>query len=252
MRRDLAPDRPSVEVEVGFSHAAVVFEVSVGNPTSRPMRNISLRPAAVPEGAELDRARHRITLLPPRTRRVAQFRLRPSPGQRVVALDVTVDWDSPGAEGRGRFTTSSEPVDLSLPELRPASQGGDVWHSRLRGGPAVEVRVHVPGEVGQVTRAVERAASSGMPGETMAVMDEGASGPVGSVHVRAEGARGRRAGLLVELVPAKRREGTRVLVVASATSDDLLTRFYLSALEVLGGVLPGIVERAPISLVEEP
>ena len=248
----MVSDRPSLEVDVGYSHAAVVFEVMVGNPTSRPMRNISLRPTAVPEGAELDRARHRITLLPPRTRRVAQFRLRPSPGQRVVALDVTVDWDSAGGEGRDRFTTSSEPVDLSLPELRPASQGGDVWHSRLRGGPAVEVRVHVPGDVEQITRAVERATTKGLPGETMSIIDEGPTGLVGSVHVRAEGARGRRAGLLVELIPAKRREGTRVLVVASATSDDLLTKFYLAALEALGDVLPGVVERAPVSLVEEP
>jgi hypothetical protein len=248
----LAPDRPSVEVDVGFSHAAVVFEVRVANPTSRPMRNISLRPTAVPEGAELDRARHRITLLPPRTRRVAQFRLRPAPGQRIVALDVTVDWDSAEGDGRDRFTTSSEPVDLALPELRPASQGGDVWHSRLRGGPAVEVRVRVPGEVEEVTRAVERATSNGLPGETMSVIDEGPTGPVGSVNVRAAGTRGRRAGLLVELIPARRREGTRVLVVASATSDDLLTRFYLAGMEALGDVLPGIVQRAPVSLVEEP
>jgi hypothetical protein len=247
----MAPDRPSVEVETGFSCASVVFDVRVTNPTSRPMRNLVLRPTPVPEGATVDRARHLIPMLGPKRSKAAQFRLRPRVGQDVVALDVAVEWEGPEGTGRGRLETSSEPVGLALPELRAPRSAGERWRSELRGGPAVEVRVRVPSPTELTTRAIEEAAAR-LPGEVTSAIEEGPEGPVGTVRVRAEGAKGLRAGLLVEVAPERRRDGSRVLVVASATTDALLTRFYMACLAALGTALPGMEGRAPVSLMEEP
>ncbi len=248
----MAEGRPRITVRTGFSHAAVEFEVRVANTTSQPIRNIAVRPAPVPEGASLDRARHRITLLPPRQQRVVQFRLRPRPRDRVVAVDITVDWDSPGSEGRGRFTTSSPPADLGLPSLRAPSASGETWHSSIRMGVAVEVRLRHGSAVAEAVRAMELAASHGLPGETTSSIEEGPTGPLGTVHVRAEGARGLRAGLLAEVRQSGGQDGSRVLLVVSATSDELLTRFYLACVAALGEALPELEGKVPVSLLEEP
>jgi len=244
--------RPRITVRTGFSHAAVEFEVRVANPTSAPIRNIAVRPTPVPAGASLDRARHRITMLPPKQVRVLQFRLRPRPRDRVVAVDVTVDWDQPGGEGRGRFTTSSPPLALGLPGLRAPSASGDAWHSRLRMGVAVEVRLRAALPVAEAVRALERAASQHLPGETTSSVDEGPSGPLGTVHVWAEGPHGSRAGLLVEVRGAASSDGSRVLLVVSATSDELLTRFYLACVTAMAEALPELEGKVPVSLLEEP
>ena len=248
----MAEGRPRIAVSTGFSHAAVEFEVRVANPTSSPMRNIAVRPVPVPEGAALDRARHRITLLPPKQQRVVQFRLRPRPRDRVVAVDITVDWDSPGTEGRGRFTTSSRPVDLGLPPLRPPGASGEEWRSSIRMGVAVEVRLRCALGTEEAVRALERAASRALPGETTSSVEEGPTGPLGTVHVRAEGPRGARVGLLAEVRGSGAGDASRVLLVVSATSDELLTRFYLACVGALAEALPELEGKLPVSLLEEP
>lgn len=247
----MAPDRPEIQVRPAFAGSAVVFEVRVLNPMPVALRRIRLQPRSVPETIALDRTQHLIPLLKPRASRTVQFRARPNADQMVVALDLAVEWEDERGGSRGRLETSSQPVDLTCPELGPPSVSIDRWRGALRGGAAIEVRMRAPEPPPEVLAALEDVLKP-LPGELVPNLEEGPRGPMGRIWLRGEGARGRVVGLLVEVTPDPKTGGSRVLVTASASTEELLARFYLLCLGVLRQTLPGIEGREPVSLVEGP
>ena len=243
----MASDRPEVSIRPGFSTAAISFEVKVTNTTSVDLREIRLSPRPIPPSTWLDRDSHFIPLLHPKRSRTVAFRLRPQPGQQVVALDLTVEWEDAYGTSRGRFDVSSKPVEMACPKLTGPRENMDKWRAGLSGGTAVEVRLRqgVPPE-GLLDILEE--AMAGAPGEVTVQRDEGPRGPMGRVWVRAEGARGRRAGLLVDVTPDPVTKGSRVLITATANTEELLTMFYHACLSLMVDSLPGVGDMVPHSL----
>jgi hypothetical protein len=245
----MSADRPEVTVRSTFAAAAVVFEVRVSNPTPADLRAVRLSPRPIPPSTPLDRKRHLIPYLQQRKTRTVAFRLRPETGVQVVAMDVTVEWEDAVGSSRGRMDVSSRPVDLTCPKLRGPKGGVERWRSGLGGGAGVEVRLRQEPPPDQLVPMLEEALA-GAPGDTTSQLDEGPRGTTGRIWVRAEGAKGLRAGLLVDVSPDPRKGGSRVLVTCTATTDELLTRFYHSCLDGLVVVLPGIEGLAPHSLTD--
>jgi hypothetical protein len=195
----------------------------------------------------VDREQHLIPLLRSRRSRKAAFRLRPSPGQKVVAMDLTVEWEDAYGASRGRLTVSSKPVELSVPPLRQPSEGMDRWRAGLSGGVAVELRLRQEPPPEKLVDILKEALVSA-PGKVSVQREEGPRGVSGRVWVRAEGSRGRRAGLLVDITPDPVTGGSRVLLTATATTEELLTMFYHACLSLMAEALPGIDGIAPHSL----
>jgi hypothetical protein len=245
----MASDRPEVSIRPGFSVASVSFEVSVTNTTPGDLRELRLSPRPIPPSTWLDRESHLIPLLQPRRSRTVAFRLRPEPGQQVVALDLTVEWEDAYGTRRGRLDVSSRPVEMICPKLTGPRESMDRWRSGLSGGTAVVVRLRQRPSPGEILDSLEEA-MEGAPGEVNVQRDEGPRGPMGRVWVRAEGARGRRAGLLVDVTPDPASKGSRVLVTATANTEELLTMFYHTCITLLVGVLPGVDSVVPHSLSE--
>jgi len=243
----MASDRPEVSIRPGFSSTMVVFQVKVTNPTPGDLRAIRLIPKPIPPSTWVDRDQHIIPLLRSRRSRTVAFRLRPSPGQRVVAMDLTMEWEDASGASRGRSEASSKPVELSVPRLRRPNEGMDRWRAGLSGGTAVELRLrqeHGPEEMLDILKeALEDA-----PGLVSVQRDEGPRGATGRVWVRAEGSRGRRVGLLVDITPDPVTGGSRVLITATATTEELLTLFYHACLSLMVDAMPGIEAVAPHSL----
>jgi hypothetical protein len=159
-------------------------------------------------------------------------------------MDVLVEWEDDSGDTRGRTEVSSRPVDLVVPTLNPPRGEMDRWRAGLSGGVAVEVRIRQPVLPVDMLDVLEEALSDA-PGEVEVQREEGPRGPMGRVWVRAEGARGRRAGLMVDVTPDPKRGGCRVLVTATATSDDLLALFYHACLPGLAEAVPGIEDLTP-------
>jgi hypothetical protein len=245
----MASDRPEVDIRTGFSATSVTFEVKVTNPGTFSLWSMQLRPRPVPPSAVVDRPSHAIPLLrPKRTRRVV-FRLRPPIGHQVVALDVGVEWEDDAGDTRSRTEVSSRPVELVLPEMSPPRGGMERWRAGLSGGAAVELRMRQPATPLEMVDALERAMADA-PGEFDVHREEGPRGPTGRVWVRAEGARGRRAGLMVDVTPDPKVGGCRVLVNASANSEEVLALFYHACLPALAEAAPGIEDVVPHTLSE--
>ncbi len=243
----MATDRPEVTIRPGFSSTTVMFEAKVTNPTSGDLRAIRLTPKPIPPSTWVDREQHLIPLLRPRKSRKVAFRLRPAPGQQVVALDLTVEWEDAYGASRGRSEVSSKPVELSVPRLRQPSEGMDRWRAGLSGGTAVELRLRQAPPPDELVDVLKEALEDA-PGLVSVQRDEGPRGATGSVWVRAEGSRGRRAGLLVDITPDPVTGGSRVLITATATTEELLTLFYHACLSLMTKALPGIDRIAPHSL----
>ncbi len=239
--------RPEVEIRPGFSGTFVAFHVTVTNPGSFSLWSLRLLPRAVPPTTPVDRDVHSIPLLRPKRSRRLAFHLRPQVGQQVVALDLTVEWEDDAGDTRDRMEVSSRPVELLVPDLTPPRGGIDRWRTGLTGGPAVEVRVRQPLSPPEMLDLLERNLAEA-PGEVTVSRDEGPRGPTGRVWVRAEGSRGRRAGLMVDVTPDPKRGGCRVLVTASATSHELLALFYHACLPGLSEAAPGIEALTPHSI----
>ncbi len=243
----MASDRPEVSIRPGFSAASVSFEVKVENPTSGDLRELRLSPRPVPPSTWLDRDSHLIPLLQPRRSRTVAFRLRPQPGQQVVALDLTVEWEDAYGTSRGRFDASSRPVEMACPKLTGPREGMDRWRAGLSGGTAVEVRLRQEPPPEKLLDVLEDALATA-PGEVTVQRDEGPRGPMGRVWVRAEGPRGRRAGLLVDVTPDPVTKGSRVLLTATASTEELLTMFFHTCISLVADPLPGVDAIVPHSL----
>lgn len=245
----MAPARPEVALLPGFYAAAVEFEVRIRNPTSTALSSVRLTPQPIPPGTAVDRGEHLIPLLGPRRERSMAFKLWPSKDEDVVSLDVTVEWEDENGSRRGRLRASGAPVKLTCPQLRGPRGGLDRWRAGLSGGVAVETRLrHGTGPI-ELRRSLEVALEA-LPGDLDVQEEEGPRGPHVRAWVRAEGAKGSRAGLLVDVTPDPRTKGSRVLVTASATSEALLGRFYHACLKRLEPVLPGIATMRPHSLTD--
>ncbi len=245
----MAGERPDVAIRPGFSATAVAFEVTVTNPGSFSLWSMTLTPRPVPPSCPVDREQHSIPLLRPRRSRRVVFRTRPPLGQQVIALDLVVEWEDDEGANRGRMEESSRPVDLALPDMGPPRGSLDRWRSALSGGPAVEVRLRHPEGPGEMLDLLEGAMADA-PGTVDVQREEGPRGTMGRAWVRAEGPRGRRAGLMVDVTPDPRKGGCRLLVTASASSEELLARFYHACLPALSEVAPGIEDLAPHSLLD--
>ena len=246
----MAADRPEVRIRPGFSGAAVVFEVHVTNPTPMGLRAVRLIPEPVPKEAPLDRDVHLIPLLGSRKARTLAFRINPLPDHDVVALDISLEWEDEAGNNRGRLEVSSRPVDLTCPDLSGPRQGLDRWRAGLRGGAAIEVRLRKEAPPEAALDELEEA-MEGLPGEMSATREEGQRGPKGRLRLRAEGAKGRRAGVLLDVTPDPKTGGSRVLLTVSATTEELLACFYHACLKVLAGPLPGMDVTVPSNLIEE-
>jgi hypothetical protein len=91
---------------------------------------------------------------------------------------------------------------------------------------------------------------SSAPGEISVQREEGPRGPMGRVWVRAEGSRGKRAGLLVEVTPDPKKGGCRILVTVTGSTEELLAQFYHACLPGLAKAATGIADMVPHSLSE--
>jgi len=245
----LAAERPEVTIRAGFHATTVAFEVTVTNPGSFSLWSMALTPRPVPPACSLDRGQHQIPLLRPRRSRRVVFRARPPVGQQVVAMDLVVEWEDDEGTTRGRMEVSSRPVDLALPELGPPRGSLDRWRSGLSGGPAVEVRLRQPSGPAEMLDLLEGSLADA-PGDLDVHREEGPRGLMGRAWVRAEGSRGRRAGLMVDVTPDPKKGGCRLLVTASASSEELLAQFYHACLLGLSEVAPGIEAMVPHSLLD--
>lgn len=245
----MATDRPEVAIRPGFSTTQVTFEVKVTNTGSFSLWSLRLVPHPIPPTTPLDRTVHSIPLLRPKRSRKVVFRLRPEVGQQVVALDLTVEWEDDAGDTRGRTELSSRPVDLGCPPLSTPKGEVDRWRASLSGGSAVEVRQRQSIPPPDMLDLLEEELSR-VPGEVSVQREEGPRGPMGRVWVRAEGSRGKRAGLLVNVTPDPKRGGCRILVTATATNEELLAQFYHACLPGLAKAAPGIEDIAPHSLSE--
>jgi hypothetical protein len=245
----MASDRPEVSIRPGFSSAAVSFEVRVSNTTSGELRMLRLTPRPVPPTTWIDRDSHLIPMLKQKRSRTVAFRLRPEPEEQVVALDVTVEWEDARGTSRGRFEASSPPVDLTCPDLTGPRDGMERWRAALSGGTAVEVRLRQGSPPEELVDTLEDALSRA-PGDVSVQRDEGPRGPTGRVWVRGEGPRGRRAGLLMDVTPDPSTGGSRVLITATASTEELLTLFYHACLVLVVEALPGVEAMVPHSLSE--
>jgi hypothetical protein len=245
----LASDRPEVAIRPGFFATQVAFEVTVTNPGSFSLWSLNLIPSPVPPTTSMDRDTHSIPLLRPKRSRKVVFRMRPEVGQKVVAMDLTVEWEDDAGDTRGRTHVSSRPVELTPPPMSAPKGGIERWRAGLSGGAAVEVRIRQPVTPPEMLDALEEGLSA-TPGELSVQRDEGPRGPMGRVWIRAEGSRGRRAGMLLDVTPDPRKGGCRVLVTATATSEELLALFYQSILPDLDSAVPGIGDMTPHSLSE--
>jgi hypothetical protein len=246
----MATDRPEVAIRPAFFATNVVFEVKVTNPGSFSLWSLLLRPRAVPASTPIDRDQHQIPLLRPKRSRTLVFRLRPEMDQQVVAMDLVVEWEDDAGTNRGRTEVSSRPVDLTCPDLHAPRGGIERWRSGLSGGAAVEVRLRGGAGPVEMLDLLEEALAEA-PGEVSMQRDEGPRGPMGRAWVRAEGAKGRRAGLLVDVTPDPKRGGCRVLVTVTATNEELLAKFYHACLHRLAEAAPGIEDLQPHSLEAE-
>jgi len=245
----VASERPEVTIRPGFSATAVAFEVTLTNPGSFSLWSMTLLPRPVPASCPVDREQHSIPLLRPRRSRRVVFRLRPPLGQQVVAMDLVVEWEDDEGASRGRIEVSSRPVDLALPDMGPPKGSLDRWRSGLSGGPAVEVRLRQPTGPQEMLDLLDEALADA-PGDLAVHREEGPRGTAGRAWVRAEGPRGRRAGLMVDVTPDPKRGGCRLLLTASASSEELLALFYHACLPGLSEAAPGIEELAPHSLMD--
>jgi hypothetical protein len=240
---------PEVVIRPGFSGTFVTFKVTVTNPGSFSLWSLRLVPRPVPPTVPVDRDSHSIPLLRPKRSRTVVFRLRPQVGQQVVALDLSVEWENDAGDSRGRTDVSSVPVELVAPPMSAPRGGIERWRADLSGGAAVEVRIRQGVTPTDMLDLLEDALADA-PGEVSVLREEGARGPMGRVWVRAEGSRDRRAGLLVDVTPDPKKGGCRVLVTATATSDELLALFYHACLPGLAEAAPGIEDLAPHSISE--
>ncbi len=245
----MGSERPEVAIRAGFSATFVTFEVKVINPGSHSLWSMRLVPRTVPPSTPVDRDVHSVPLLRPKRSRKVVFRARPQLGQQVVALDVTVEWEDDTGDTRGRVQVSSRPVELVLPAMSPPKGGIDRWRAGLSGGAAVEARIRQPVSPNEMLDHLEEALSDA-PGELSVQREEGPRGPMGRAWVRAEGARGKRAGLMVDVTPDPKLGGCRVLVTATATTEELLALFYHSCLPGLAEAAPGIEEVVPHAISE--
>ena len=243
----MATDNPEVTIRPGFSSTMVMFEAKVTNPTPGDLRAIRLTPKPIPPSTWVDREQHLIPLLRSRKSRKVAFRLRPAPGQQVVAMDLTVEWEDAYGASRGRSEVSSKPVALSVPRLHQPSEGMDRWRAGLSGGTAVELRLRQKPPPDEIVDILKEALEDA-PGLVSVQRDEGPRGATGRIWIRAEGTRGRRAGLLVDITPDPVTGGSRVLLTATATTEELLTLFYHACLSLMAEALPGIEGIAPHSL----
>lgn len=245
----MASDRPEVVIRHGFSATQVMFEVKVTNPGSFSLWSLRLVPRPIPPSTPKDREVHSIPLLRPKRSRTVVFRLRPEMDQRIVALDVALEWEDDAGDTKGRTEVSSSSVDLGCPNLSAPKGGVDRWRASLSGGPAVEVRQRQPVAPPEMLDLLEEALDRA-PGDMSVHREEGPRGPMGRVWIRAEGARGKRAGLLVDVTPDPKRGGCRILMTASASNEELLTKFYHACLPGLARAAPGIEGLVPHSLSE--
>jgi hypothetical protein len=245
----MTSDRPEVTVRPGFSGAFLVFNVRVANPTHGDLRAVRLTPRTTPPDVPLDREHHLIPLLRPKRSREFGFRSHPRPGTEVVAMDVTVEWEDETGSRRGRMDVGSRPVDMTCPELTGPKDGMERWRTGLRGGAAVEVRLRQEPRPEEVLDRLEEALTD-LPGELSVVHEGTPRGHAGRVWVRAEGAKGRRAGLLVDVTPDPRTGGSRALVTVTATTEELLTLFYHRCSGVLEQAMPGFADLSPHTLSE--
>jgi hypothetical protein len=245
----MGAERPEVDIRPAFFATFVTFEVRVTNPGSYSLWSMQLHPRPVPSSTPVDRASHSIPLLRPKRSRRVVFRLRPRLGQQMVALDVTVEWEDDAGDTRNRVEVSSRPVELVLPSMAPPKGGFERWRAGLSGGAAVEARIRQPVTPTEMLDLLEGTMEDA-PGEVDVQRDEGPRGPTGRVWVRAEGSRGRRAGLMVDVSPDPRKGGCRVLVTATASTEELLALFYHSCLPGLAEAAPGIEDVVPHSVSE--
>jgi hypothetical protein len=245
----MASVRPEVDIRPGFSATSVTFEVRVTNPGSFSLWSMRLVPRPVPRGIPIDRDSHTIPLLRPKRSRRVVFRLRPPLGQQVVALDVRVEWEDDAGDTRSRTEVSSRPVELVLPEMSAPKGGMERWRASLSGGSAVEVRIRQPLAPTEMIDELERTLAEA-PGELDVHREEGPRGPTGRVWVRAEGPRGRRAGLMVDVTPDPRKGGCRVLLNVSANNEEVLALFYHACLPALAEASPGIEDVLPHPISE--
>ena len=245
----MASDRPEVVIRPGFSATNITFEVTVTNPGSFSLWALKLVPRPIPPTTPVDRDQHSIPLLRPKRSRRVKFRLRPQMGQQLVAMDLTVEWEDDAGDSRGRMEVSSRPVELVVPSMSTPRGDIDRWRTGLSGGSAVEVRIRQPASPLEMLDLLEEVLSDA-PGEVSVQREEGPRGPMGRAWVRAEGSRGKRAGLLVDVTPDPKRGGCRILVTATASTEELLAQFYHSCLPGLAEAAPGIEDLAPHSLSE--
>jgi hypothetical protein len=245
----MATDRPEVTIRPSFSGANIVFSVRVTNPTHGDLRSVRLTPRAAPPDVPLDRGHHLIPLLRPKRSRDVGFRARPGPGIDVIALDVVVEWEDSTGSRMGRLDASSKPVDMTCPELSGPREGIERWRSGLRGGAAVEARLRQEPRPEEVLDSLEKALST-LPGELSMTHEETPRGHAGRAWVRAEGARGRRAGLLVDVTPDPRTGGSRALVTVTASTEELLALFYHRCSGNLEEAMPGFSELSPHTISE--
>lgn len=245
----MASDRPEVEVRPGFSGTFVTFQVRVTNPGSYSLWSMQLTPRPVPPSTPIDRTSHSIPLLRPKRSRRVVFRLRPQLGQQMIAMDVTLEWEDDAGDTKSRMEVSSRSVELVLPPMSPPRSGFERWRASLTGGASVEARVRQPLAPKEMLDLLERSMEDA-PGEVEVHREEGPRGPTGRVWVRAEGSRGRRAGLMVDVSPDPKKGGCRVLVTATASTEELLTLFYHSCLPGLAEAAPGLEDVVPHTVSE--
>ncbi len=246
----MSSDRPEVSIRPLFSGAAVVFEVHITNATPIALRSVRLTPTPVPRDAPLDRDQHIIPLLRARRSREIAFRMNPLPEHDVVALDISLGWEDESGSSRGSLEVSSKPVELSCPDLSGPRAGIERWRAGLRGGAAVEVRLRKDTPPEATLKELEGVVDE-LPGETSVTLEEGPRGKSVRLWVRAEGPKGRRAGLLLDVTPDSKTGGSRVLITASATTEELLARFYHGCIKVLYRPFPDIGTIVPSNLIEE-
>lgn len=245
----MATNRPEVVIRPGFSGTFVTFKVTVTNPSSFSLWSLRLTTRPVPPKTPVDRDSHSIPLLRPKRSRTVVFRLRPEVGQQVVAMDITLEWEDDAGDTRHRTDVSSVPVELIAPSMSAPKGGIERWRAGLSGGSAVEVRIRQSVKPTDMLDLLEKTLADA-PGEVNVIREEGGRGPMGRVWVRAEGARDKRAGLLVDVTPDPKKGGCRVLVTATATSNELLAMFYHACLPGLAEAAPGIEDLAPHSISE--
>jgi hypothetical protein len=245
----MATDRPEVTIRPAFSGANVVFSVRIANPTHGDLRSVRLTPKLAPPEVPLDREHHLIPILRPKRSREVGFKARPGPAVDVIALDVVVEWEDSTGSRKGRMEASSRPVDMTCPELTGPKEGIERWRTGLRGGAAVELRLRQDPPPEEVLASLE-SALSGLPGELSVVREETPRGNAGRAWVRAEGAKGRRAGLLVDVTPDPRTGGSRALVTVTATTEELLALFFHVCTGVLDEAMPGFADLSPLTLSE--